>query len=254
MIATIKLEELNPKTVSTHGVVRMDIGRVLSPEELVEIATGLGKPQAFNLRKYRPADFPPEVTLIDTHGTGMNAAPRGFGEGWHQDSTYTSNPPEFTVLHSVQVPESGGETLFADTRPAVLELSELELTQLSELTLVHALGSTYRISQTDAGKTLDELVSGLPKARHPLVRQYPHAGTTLYLSPLYTKDTLDPSTRALFDRLLSKVLKGQLAHKWKTGELVVWDNRVVLHAASPYLGEARRCMLRVVVHDVGGVS
>lgn len=251
MIPKIEIGQLTPALVSSHGVVRIDVARQLSPDELVALAMRVGKPQAFGLQKYRPSHFPPEVTLIDSHGDGMTAAPKGFGEGWHQDSTYLPQPPEFTVLHSVEVPESGGDTLFADTRPALLALSSDEVAQLSRVTLVHALRSTYRVAAADAGKTLGELLAELPQTRHPAVMTHPRGFVTLCLSPLYTAENIDRDVRDLFDCVLRKVVKGGVVHRWKAQEVVIWDNRVVLHAATTYPGRQRRCMMRAVVKDIG---
>ena len=250
MIATIALEQLTPESVSRHGVVRIEAGKLLSAEELVEITGRVGKPKAFGLAKYRPDGFPAEATLIDTHGDGMTAAPRGFGEGWHQDSTFLANPPEFTVLHALDVPRCGGDTLFADTRPALPELLESDLEALKKLSLEHSVHGSYRIALSDVGRRLDEIRENLPVTRHPMMFQHPRVGATLLLSPLYTKDSLDPQIRPLFDRVLQAVIKGQIVHRWTAGEILIWDNRVVLHAATPYLGEERRRLIRTVAHDL----
>jgi taurine dioxygenase len=251
MVHRIPLAQLHPSCVAHHGVVCIDGGAPLSPTEFLDVARLLGRPEAFGLPKYRPDGFPPEVTLIDTHGDGMAAAPRGFGEGWHQDSTYLPKPPEFTVLHALDVPPSGGETLFADTRPALAAISSDDRGALKVLTLEHAVRGSYRISERDVGRSVQDLLSGLPKALHPVVFRHPRVRETLLLSPLYTLDGLKPEVRPLFHRVLREVLKGQIAHRWRAGQLLAWDNRVVLHAASPYHGEERRRLIRTVVRDVG---
>jgi taurine dioxygenase len=251
MITRIEVGELTPDVVSKQGVVCINVGRKLSPEQLVEIACIIGKPQAFHLQKYRPSYFPPEVTLLDNRGDSISAAPSGFGEGWHQDSTYLPNPPEFTVLHAIEVPDCGGDTLFADTRPAMLALSSTDVTTLSKLTLVHALTSTYRIAASDAGKTLGELMAQLPRTSHPIVMHHPRGGTTLCISPLYSNENVVPEARELYDRVLREVIRGEVAHRWRAGEVLIWDNRVVLHAATVYLGEQRRTLMRSVVRDTG---
>jgi taurine dioxygenase len=254
MITTIALEELTADSVARHGVVRLDAGRKLSAGELVDVARRVGKPKAFGLAKYRPDGFPPEATLIDTHGDGMTAAPRGFGEGWHQDSTFLAAPPEFTVLHAWDVPDCGGDTLFADTRPALSELSAGDVEALEELRLEHCVRGTYRIAPSDAGRRLEEVRASLPAAGHPAVLRHPRGGTTLLLSPLYTNDSLPPEDRPLFERALAAVVRGQAAHRWRAGEILVWDNRVVLHAATPYVGEQRRRLVRIVVDDAAGAA
>jgi taurine dioxygenase len=254
VIAAITLDQLTADCVSRHGVVRLDAGRRLSAEELVDIAGRVGKPKAFSLAKYRPSAFPPEATLIDTHGDGATAAPRGFGEGWHQDSTFLAAPPEFTVLHALDVPRSGGDTSFADTRPALKELSEEDRAALANLRLEHSLRASYRVSASDVGRRLEDVLAGLAKTLHPAISRHPRGGETLLLSPLYTKDSLVPEVRPLFARALKAVVKNRVVHSWSAGEILIWDNRVVLHAASAYLGEERRRLIRTVAHDVAAAS
>lgn len=249
MIAEVSLEQFTPENVTRGGVVRLTVGRKLSPEEFLAVASRLGAPEPFGLPKYRPDGFPPEVTLIDTHGDGVTAAPRGFGEGWHQDSTFLSAPPEYTVLHALDVPVSGGDTSFADTRPALLSLPAEERVALRGLDLEHSVLGTYRITPKDAGKTLGELSRGLPRTRHPAVFPHPRGGETLLLSPLYTSAELSAEIRPLFDRALEEVVRGAVVHRWTSGEILAWDNRVVLHAASAYRGEERRRLIRTVVRD-----
>jgi taurine dioxygenase len=249
MIQTITLDELHADTVARFGVVRLEVGEALSPSDFLAVATRLGKPQPFALRKYRPEDFPPEVTLLDTHADPMNTAPRSFGEGWHQDSTFLDDPPAFTVLHAHAVPSRGGETLFSDTRPVLAALSAEERKAIATLSLEHAVRGTYRVSVNDLGRPIEDVLADLPRARHPLVFRHPRGGETLFLSPLYTRDDVAPELRPLWERLVAMIAAREVVHHWKVGEILVWDNRVVLHAATGYQGEERRRLLRTVIFD-----
>ncbi len=250
MIQTITLDQLNPESVSNYGVVKIDSSAQLCPQELVNISRKLGKPYPFNLSKYRPKDFPSEVILIDNRGDGITSAKAGFGEGWHQDSTYLMKPPAFTMLHALDVPSNGGETLFADTRLALASISKSDFHILRSLYLEHSVQGSYKISENDVGQTFDEIRSKLPKAIHPVLFNHPYVGNTLYLSPLYTKNGLKKKIASLIDRVLNEVIKNQIVHKWKNGQILVWDNRVVMHAASKYLGNERRRLIRTVIHDI----
>lgn len=249
MIASLTVRELTPEAVARHGVVRVAAGRRLSPAELVALAARVGRPKAFSLAKYRPAEFPPEVTLLDSHGDGVTAAPRGFGEGWHQDSTFLSAPPEYTVLHAWDVPEAGGETAFADTRPALAALTADERASLGRMKVRHALRSSYRVSAADVGRRLQDVLAGLSSAEHPALAAHPRGGDALLLSPLYAKDGVAPEDRPLYGRVLREVVRSRFAHRWSAGDVLIWDNRVVLHAAAAYKGDARRRLIRVVAHD-----
>ncbi len=178
-------------------VVHIRAGGPLDPQAFLELAARLGPPVSFALTKYRPADFPREVTLIDSHGDGLMAAPRGFGEGWHQDSTYLERPPAFTVLHATDAPDAGGRTLFADTRPGLTAMSENEKAMLRTLRLEHAVRHTYRVVPADIGRSIGEISARLAAAHHEVVMRHPRGGETLRLSPLYTEPYLEAPVRPL---------------------------------------------------------
>jgi taurine dioxygenase len=249
VISVIALDELTPDRVSECGVVCVRLGAALSPHQFLQTVAPFGTPVPFGLRKYRPLDFPAEVTLLDSHGDGLTAAPRGFGEGWHQDSTYLRDPPAYTVLHAHHAPEAGGATLFADTRVALPLISAEERGVLETLRLEHAVRHTYRVTPEDVGRRLEEISRDLAVTHHEVIVNHPRGGTTLRLSPLYTAPYVPRAVRPLFDRLVATITERSFKHQWQVGDLVVWDNRVVLHAVEPYTGSARRCLIRTLVRD-----
>ena len=249
MIPILELEQLSAQKISDYGVVHVKLSHYLTPDTFLAIASRLGKPVPFGLKKYCPEGFPPEVTLIDTLGDGMTAAPRGFGEGWHQDSSFLPDPPAFTVLHAYDIPSRGGDTLFADTRKALATLCPSDIQELRTTTFEHSVHSSYRITSQDVGLPLEEVRSRLPKTHHPAIMAHPRGGSTLWISPLYVQTNLQPQTKPLFDRVLAEILKHQIVHQWSAYDLILWDNRVVLHAASAYNGSERRRLIRTVVED-----
>src|ERR1700722_15760404 len=88
-------------------------GRSVTPAEQVALAGALGRPIPFVQSRYRHPDF--EEIMISSNAV-RNNRPVGVarvGNFWHQDSSYISSPPPFTVLHGVQVPSTSGHTLFA---------------------------------------------------------------------------------------------------------------------------------------------
>ncbi|WP_299010635.1 TauD/TfdA family dioxygenase [uncultured Shewanella sp.] len=251
MIQRISLDELTAELVSTHGVVCIDMMEKLEPEEFVQLSKKLGKVLPFKLSKYRPESFPEEVTLLDNFGDGMTAATPSFGEGWHQDSSFLTEPPAYTVLHALDVPSNGGETLFANTQLAWKRISENKKQIYRQYKMLHAVRNTYRFMPEDVGKTLKQLLLDLPKAEHPLVYKHPRVNETLFLSPLYIEGNLDKDQHKHYVDLLDEVLRDQVSHQWKPGQILIWDNRVVLHAATGYSGGERRRLIRTVVKDVG---
>lgn len=244
---TIKLNELTAESVSRHGVVCVPSETPPTPDVLLDIAVRVGKPVPFGLGKYQSSELPREITLLDNLGDGVTSAPKSFGEGWHQDSSFLPSAPEFTMLTALDVPSVGGDTLFADTRAGFEGLSELEIADLMLISLTHTVGPTYRIVPKDIGKSVQELCDELPRAIHPLVIKHSVAGQTLLLSPLYTSLNLSANIKPTIDRLLETILRKSFAHHWSKGDIVVWDNRVVLHSAPGYAGNQRRRLMRIVI-------
>lgn len=245
----ITLDELSAETVSRFGVVCVPTESPPNPDSLIEIAQRVGKPVPFGLGKYQTAELPREITVLDNLGDGVTAAPRSFGEGWHQDSSFLPSAPAFTMLLALDVPSSAGETLFADTRAGLSGASESELADLANISLLHSVGPTYRIAPKDIGKSVQELCDSLPRAQHPLLFNHPIAGNTLLISPLYTSLNLQADTKHIVDSLLDKILRESFSHNWTVGDIVVWDNRVVLHCAPGYAGVERRRLMRVVIEE-----
>lgn len=244
------LNDFNTRFISTNGVVCFRFAADLRPEEFVQICSSLGSVHVFALGKYTPAGFPPEVTLLDSSGfkSGHRAAPASFGEGWHQDSTFMEYAPTLTALFALQVPGIGGDTLFADTRRVVDDMTPEEIEQANSIVLEHSVRDSYRFAEQDIGKTWTELSAQLPAHRHKLLHQHARGFKTLLLSPLYTEGTLSSEYKVLYHELLSRVLAQKFQHRWQKGDLLVWDNRVVLHSSSGYRGEEPRKMMRVVIH------
>lgn len=251
MIHRIELDELCAEVVSNFGVVCIELDVPLSVDEFVQVSNKLGSVVPFELSKYRPNGYPVEATLIDNFGDGQTAAPRSFGEGWHQDSSFMQNAPAYTLLHAIDIPSDGGETLFSDTRLGWSRLSDSQRSELRGYTLLHAVRDSYQLTRRDVGKSLGELLHSLPKASHSLVHQHSRVGETLFLSPLYVESHLTQEHRAGYSVALKEVLSDQLSHHWKPGQILAWDNRVVLHCASGYAGTQRRRLIRTMVQDVG---
>ena len=253
MIQRITLEAFTAETVSTYGVVCLDMKEKLDPEAFVKLSERLGKTLPFNLSKYRSVDSPSEITILDNLGDGITASTSSFGEGWHQDSSFLPNPPEYTVLHALDVPSDGGDTFFTDTRLAWERTPEKKRQILRGINLVHSVRDSYRLMPSDVGQTLEALLQTLPKAPHPLVLKHPRGGETLYLSPLYIKGNLYQEQQEIYSEILESVLIDQVTHRWEPGHILAWDNRVVLHAATGYGGKERRHLMRTVVEDIGSL-
>ena len=171
---------------------------------------------------------------------------------WHSDKAYLPVPALLTMLHAVELPPSGGDTEFADMIQAHAALSDAVRQQIAGLRAVHSL-EYMRVSTGDRPPT-DEERQAAPPVVHPLVRTHPETGEKSLFVGMYCSHIVgmdNAASRALLDRLLSHAAQERFiyTHRWRPGDLVIWDNRCLLHrAVANYdMAASRRVLLRLVV-------
>jgi taurine dioxygenase len=171
---------------------------------------------------------------------------------WHSDKAYLPVPALLTMLHAVELPPSGGDTQFADMIRAHASLSDEVRQQISGLRAVHSL-EYMRVSTGDRPPT-DAERRAAPPVVHALVRTHPETGEKslfvgMYCSRIVGMD--NAAGRALLDQLLAHATQQRFVytHRWCPGDLVIWDNRCLLHrAVANYdMAASRRVLLRLVV-------
>ena len=171
---------------------------------------------------------------------------------WHTDSTYKRVPARFSLLSAHVVPAEGGETEFADMRAAYDALPEKTKAQIDGLVAEHSIYHSRGI----VGFTnfTDQERAALPPVPQALVRTHPGSGRkTLYLAShagrIYGMPV--PEGRMLLAELTEHATQRQFvhAHRWRAGDLVMWDDRCTMHRARPYDTSQIRDMRRSTVSD-----
>ena len=174
-------------------------------------------------------------TLLDEAAPAMQIL-RG-NEGWHTDSSYMPIAAKASMLFAEVVPTSGGETEWADMRAAFDALDESTRESLRDLAAHHSL----RYSQAKIGDTA-EFGYGFhdgPVPLRPLVKKHPATGRRSLFIGRHAYG-IPGLSEAASDALLAELLDFACQpprvwqHRWRPGDLVVWDNRCVLHRARPY--------------------
>ena len=160
-------------------------------------------------------------------------------EGWHMDSTYMPLSAKAGLLSAIEVPASGGETEFADMRAAWDALDAATRDRIARLSAYHSLyASQAKIGyQVDTGAGYGYHDKGAPI--RPLVKTHPVTGRkALQIARhIYRIPGMDDGdAQVLIDDLLQRacVPPRVYTHRWQPGDLLVWDNRCVLHRARPY--------------------
>ena len=169
---------------------------------------------------------------------------------WHSDSSYKRIGAKASLLAAHVVPSTGGETEWADMRAAHDALDARRRGELEQKVAVHS----YRFSHTPFGGLEvagDDLVH-LPDVQHPVLRTHPETGRRVlfvgrHASHIIGED-LDES-RALLRRLTEEACQPPRLwkHCWSPGDLVIWDNRSVVHRGHPWPDDEPRTMVRTTV-------
>jgi alpha-ketoglutarate-dependent taurine dioxygenase len=190
-------------------------------------------------------------------GTAMNADETRFkslrgNEGWHTDSSYMPLAAKASILSAQVVPSAGGETELADMRAAYDALSDAMKEKIEGLAAYHSLYA----SQAKAGYTFKTgegygyHTKGAPL--RPLVKLHPVTGRkSLFIGrhAYRIPGMEDDAAQALLDGLLDEACRAPrtYAHKWRPGDVMMWDNRCILHRANPYDYNEIRVMRHVRV-------
>jgi taurine dioxygenase len=175
------------------------------------------------------------------------------GETFHTDHSNDPVPPKATSLHPVSLPSKGGDTQFVNMHHAYDDLSDAMKRRIEKLVAVHVYVSKY--SPRALIKVDDETAKQVPPpALHPLVRIHPDNGLKyLYLNPVRMEAIVgmsDDESQALIGELMahSTQLKYEYRHQWKYGDMVIWDNRSVMHQANAdYDMKESRRLYRIMI-------
>jgi taurine dioxygenase len=170
---------------------------------------------------------------------------------WHSDLSFQARPALATALYGIEVPERGGDTLFADMCAAYDALDGDSKTLLAGLKAVHDL-SVQRVRAGEPPMTERQRAEA-PPVEHPAVRTHPATGRkALFVSRHASHIVGLPKAEgdALLERLQAHATSERFVHRqrWKPRDLIIWDNRCTIHSATPYDAAAeKRVMHRTVV-------
>lgn len=215
----------------------------LSDDDQVRFARYFGTP--IGSRSMQQAN--PHVMLISNireNGQVIGQLPDGELQ-FHADSVFLEKPLMGAILHSVEVPASGGNTMFASTYAAYDALSREDKRRLSGLTAVNAFdyATQVRTGRFDTSKG--------PHWTHPVIRTHPETGRKgIFVNRLMTQHIVGlplAESDALLPRLweLCERPAHIYEHVWRVGDVLMWDNRCTQHARTDFPEGERRLLRRV---------
>jgi taurine dioxygenase len=212
----------------------------LPPARQVALARRFGEVQVHVMNQYHADGFPELYRLsnLDENGRPSGRHPDRGTLAWHTDGSWQRVTGQATIIYGEVMPERGGETHFCDMYGAYERLDERWKARIASLRAVHNLDFSRNRRHGEEPLT-EEQRRARPPVDHPVVRTHPETGRKcLYLGDHaeYIVGMPYEEGRALIEALNALAIHPDLTyeHRWKTGELLIWDNRCVLHRATAY--------------------
>jgi alpha-ketoglutarate-dependent taurine dioxygenase len=244
----------------TYGILVFH-GQSLTRDEHVAFARRFGEIERQSDQTMR-GDFVGKPIVLDISNVddnGVHITDRnhpqvrylGGNEGWHSDSSFKPVTAKASILNAIEAPSRGGQTGYADMRAAYDALTDEEKDRLEGLTAYHSL----EYSQAAAGAT-DTSPAAVPSemagAWHEIVRAHPVTGRkALFIGrhACQIEELPVDEGRRLLERLLEAACRAPRVyyHQWRPGDVVVWDNRCMLHRATEWDLSERRVLRHVRV-------
>ena len=230
--------------------------QTLTPEQHIQFSRLWGDINGHILTQYLLPGHP-ELLVVsnkkDDHGQPVGI--EDAGRYWHTDVSYEAVPPMGSLLYGLEIPSEGGDTMFASQYRAYENMPQDLKDRVASLKAHHRFNYTQiQAEDGSARKPLtEEQQKQLVGAVHPIVRTHPGTGRkALYVNPGFTDSIVDLEEREsqkLLDTLFGYATDQSVVyrHKWHARDLVFWDNRCLMHHATPYPADSIRHMNRTTV-------
>lgn len=225
----------------------------LSDADLIRFSSYFGELDPPGPNPYGVTFLPefPEINVISNVKDEVGVPIGNLGDGeavWHADMTYIDNPPEAGILYALEVPVGQGDTYFANMVAAYNDLPSDLRVAIEGKTLIHDA------AHNSAGmlrKGYEEItdVKLTPGARHPLAYQDQHGRVSLFLGRrphAYIVGMEESDSDSLLDALWAHATRPKYSwhNEWQKGDLVMWQNRMVMHRRDAFDPSTRRVMHR----------
>ncbi len=227
----------------------------LEPKDLTRVGQVFGNLTQYPFLRHLPGEPFVAPVVKEPWDTGI------FGGGWHTDTPYLAEPAKATLLYALEVPETGGDTLFSNMQLAYRALPDAMKQRIETLRgvfaskRVHQKSGAFASSAGRAEDRVDAAAHDGAEAQHPLVRCHPETGTPgLHVSPLHLANIIglsEQSSASLIEQLNAHAVKDEFCFRlqWRPQTLAVWDNRCLLHCPMDDYAGDRRVMHRVSIKE-----
>jgi len=231
----------------------------LSNEQYIQFAKQLGEPIIFSHPSYRHPDHPEIFVSSNMYRQGKKIGVDRVGLNWHSDCCFLPNPLPLTMLYCKYAPEQGGETEFTDMHYVYKQLPKKIKESIDKKLVSFRAEKQYIITAQDVGMYLKELIDKINRdyapAKHQSVFKHRFTGKKiLYINNGFSENIIGLKPKKS-QRLLNEIFriteqaKARYKHQWNVGDVLIWDNRSVIHRAYPASSGQQRMMYRIGIKD-----
>ena len=233
-------------------------GQSLDAAQYVAFARRFGPPEPHVIDQFHHPDDPNILILSNRKRHGEPIGLADAGTYFHTDYSYLQVPARATMLYSIEVPKSGGDTLFANQYAAYDDLSDAMKKRIDPLVAIHHYGNRKvadEMSRVAASPLTDEQKAKMPLITHPVVRKHPVTGRkALYAvsgSSYGIVGMPEDEAVALLDELAALATRSEYVYRlsYRVGDLVLWDNASLLHSATLTDPDDPRTLWRITVKE-----
>lgn len=228
----------------------------ITPSQHIAFSRRFGKLMIHALHQFHLPGHPEILCLSNIIENGQPTGLGDAGRYWHSDISYQAIPSQGSLLHAQELPDEGGDTLFADMHLAYESLPQALRAAVEGKYAIHSYLDRYIERQTDArywpALTPQQVVQ-LPDVLHPIVRTHPESGRkALFVNEGFTtriEGMPADESAAVLRELFAHSVKPQhvYRHRWQDHDLLFWDNRSLVHLATGCPGHMRRRLYRTTI-------
>ncbi|XUL85679.1 (3R)-3-[(carboxymethyl)amino]fatty acid oxygenase/decarboxylase [Streptomyces galilaeus] len=253
------------QTVYTKKIAVLK-GQDLTPEQFLALGARLGRPETYYEPMYQHPEVPEIFVSSNVPDNGKQIGVPKTGKFWHADYQFMPDPFGITLIHPQVVPEKNRGTYFIDMGHAHAKLPAELKAEIDGTFCRHSVRKYFKIRPHDVYRPISEIIEEVetktPAVRQPTTFTHPLTGeTVLYISEGFTVGIEDADGNPLDEELLKRLfdVTGQLdetfehgnihLQSFEKGDLLVWDNRSLIHRARHTTTPEPTVSYRVTVHD-----
>lgn len=223
----------------------------MDPAAMIEFTGHFGELDTHILRQFTDKDHARVNVISNMEDRKANV--NDVSLNWHTDLAYRPKPSAFVALYAEVVPEVGADTRFAAVQRIYKDMSDEEKNHLRGRRATYSFVHLHR-QRPDPDPLTPEQLAESADQHHPILRRHPDTGEEILYINLpdcigisgLEKEVALKTVRDLYDRITAP--ENTIAHKWTVGDLVIWDNRTLMHSATYFDDKKyKRRMLRTVV-------